>query len=397
MLTHRQLFLQHVAQTSDFPLSLEITSAEGVYMVDASGKKYFDLISGIGVSSLGHRHPRVIAAIKDQLDHYTHLMAYGEFIQSPQILLAKALSETLPQNLSVSYLVNSGSEAVEGALKLAKRFTGRRNIVSFRNAYHGSTQGAMSVGGNETIKQSYRPLSPGISFLNYGNTDDLENIDSGTAAVIIEAVQGEAGVRIANKEYHQLLRKKCNETGALLIFDEIQTGFGRTGKFWAFEHYDIAPDILLSAKAMGGGMPIGAFISSPEIMKVLCNDPILGHITTFGGHPVSAAAALETLRVIREEKLFASAEKKANQFISRLKHPLIKEIRHLGLMMAVEFESFAICKPVIDKTIELGALSDWFLNCDNSMRIAPPLIISEDEIDKACDIILQAADFIYQK
>lgn len=365
-------------------------------MTDASGKKYIDLISGIGVSALGHRHPRVVAAIKNQLDRYAHLMVYGEFIQAPQTGLAKALSDTLPSNLSVCYFVNSGSEAVEGALKLAKRYTGRRHIFSFKNAYHGSTQGAMSVGGNESIKQAYRPLLPGVTFLNYGDMSDLEKIDSSAAAVIVETAQGEAGVRIAGKEYFQRLRKKCDETGALLILDEIQTGFGRTGRFWGFEHYDIAPDILLSAKGMGGGMPIGAFISSPEIMKVLSRDPILGHITTFGGHPVSAAAALETLRVIQEERLSDAAEEKAKRFIDRLKHPLIKGIRNLGLMMAVEFESFDILKPVIDKAIELGALTDWFLNCNNAMRIAPPLIISEKEIDEACDIILRAAGAVYE-
>jgi putrescine aminotransferase len=390
MLTHRQLFLDHVAQTSDFPLQLEIVKAEGVYLFDVADNKYIDLISGIGVSGLGHRHPRVIKAIQDQLERYTHLMVYGEFIQAPQVLLAKALADTLPLNLSVSYFVNSGSEAVEGAVKLAKRFTGKPNIVAFNNSYHGSTHGALSLNGNESIKRPFRPLLPGIKHIDFAKPEALDQIDSKTACVIIEVVQGEAGVRTAAREYFSLLRQRCNYLGALLIFDEIQTGYGRTGKFWAFEHYQIVPDILVCAKGMGGGMPIGAFISSPEIMKVLRNDPVLGHITTFGGHPVCAAASLETLNIILEERLFDQADKKAQLFKENLNHPQIKSIRNLGLMMAVEFESFEVLKPIIDKAIQLGVLTDWFLNCNNSMRIAPPLIISEEEILEACRIIKEA-------
>ncbi len=392
MLTHRQLFLEHLAQTSDFPLALEIEKAEGVFLFDQNGKKYIDLISGIGVSGLGHRQPRVIKAIQNQLEKYTHLMVYGEFIQSPQVLLAKALADTLPDQLQVCYFVNSGSEAVEGAIKLAKRFTGKSEIISCYQSYHGSTHGSLSLGSEEDFKRPFRPLLPGINHIHFGNLNDLETINHRTAAVIVEVVQGEAGIRTANKNYFEKLKARCNEQGALLIFDEIQTGFGRTGKFWAFEHYQVSPDILLCAKGMGGGMPLGAFISSFEIMKVLRSNPILGHITTFGGHPVSAAASLETLKIIREERLFEKAEPKAKLFINLLKHPKIKNIRNLGLMMAVEFESFDILKPIIDKALTLGVLTDWFLHCNNSMRIAPPLIISNDEIHRACDIILKSID-----
>lgn len=392
MLSQRQLFLEHLAQTTDFPLLIEIERAEGIYMIGATGKKYIDLISGIGVSNVGHRHPHVLNAIQNQMDKYLHLMVYGEFVQTPQTLLAKALADTLPNHLSVTYLVNSGSEAVEGALKLAKRYTGRSQLLSCFNAYHGSSHGALSVGGSEEFKRGYRPLLPGIKHIHFGENNDLENITEETAAVIIETVQGEAGLRVASKDYFQKLRKKCSDMGALLILDEIQAGFGRTGTFWTFEQYDVEPDILICAKGMGGGMPIGAFISSKEIMSVLKNNPILGHITTFGGHPLSAAASLATLQVIQNEKLLQQVEKKAGIFRERLKHPAIKEIRNKGLMMAVEFESFDILKPIIDRAIEMGVVTDWFLYCNNSMRIAPPLIISEEEIHNSCDIILHAID-----
>ena len=390
MLSQRQLFLQHVAQTSDFPLMLEIERAEGVYLYDNTGKKYIDLIAGISVSNLGHRHPSVIKAIKDQLDQYTHLMVYGEFIQSPQVQLAKALSDTLPDLLSSCYFVNSGSEAVEGAVKLAKRYTGKAEIISCKNAYHGSTHGSLSLSGNEKFKQAYRPLLPGIRHIQFGNTEDISFITNQTAAVIIEVVQGEAGVRIANHSYWKHLREKCNETGTLLIFDEIQTGYGRTGKFWAFQHYNIVPDILVCAKGMGGGMPLGAFISTNSIMEVLKNDPVLGHISTFGGHPVSAVASLATLRAILDNQLINQVKEKADIFIKRLKHPLIKEVRSKGLLMAVEFESFNVLKKVIDEAIKTGVITDWFLFCDNSMRIAPPLTISQAEIEEACELILKA-------
>lgn len=387
-MNNRQLFLSHVAQTTDFPLLIEIEKAEGIYMYGPHGEKYIDLISGIGVSNVGHRHPKVLAAIQEQLDKYLHLMVYGEFVQTAQTQLSKALVDTLPEPLDNVYLVNSGTEATEGALKLAKRYTGRREIISCINSYHGSSQGALSVGGNETLKRAYRPLLPGISHIHYGQINDLKKITSETAAVIIETIQGEAGIRVADAAYFQALRKKCDETGTLLILDEIQTGFGRTGKFWAFEHFDIVPDILLCAKGMGGGMPIGAFISSHEVMGVFKNNPILGHMTTFGGHPVSAAASLATVRVLQKENLIEQVAEKADLIKSLLVHPKIKEIRNKGLMMAVQFESFDVLKPVIDRAIESGVVTDWFLFCDDAMRIAPPLTITEAQIRKACEIIL---------
>ncbi|MGY6742441.1 MAG: aspartate aminotransferase family protein [Cecembia sp.] len=389
-MNNRQLFLSHLAQTTDFPLMIEIEKAEGVFMHGPEGKKYLDLISGIGVSNVGHRHPKVLAAIQEQLDKYLHLMVYGEYVQSPQVKLAKALCDTLPSHLDNVYLVNSGSEAVEGALKLAKRYSNRREIISCVNAYHGSSHGSLSVGGNEIFKRAYRPLLPGVNHIVYGAYSHLEQITENTAAVIIETIQGEAGIRVACKEYFQALRKRCDATGTLLILDEIQAGFGRTGKFWAFEHFDIVPDILVCAKGMGGGMPIGAFIANKAVMGAFKNNPLLGHITTFGGHPVSAAASLATIQVIQEEKLLEKVETKADLFKKLLVHPMIKGIRNKGLMMAVEFESFEVLKPIIDRAIEKGVITDWFLFCDDSMRIAPPLIITEAEIEKACGRILEA-------
>ncbi|OOG72408.1 aspartate aminotransferase family protein [Algoriphagus sp. A40] len=391
-MNNRQLFLSHLAQTTDFPLLIEVEKAEGIYLFGPNGEKYTDLISGIGVSNVGHRHPKVIAAIQSQLDKYLHLMVYGEYVQTPQTVLAKALCDTLPSQLDNVYLVNSGSEAVEGALKLAKRYTNRREIISCVNAYHGSSHGSLSVGGNEIFKRAYRPLLPGISHIHYGEASDLGKITDQTAAIIIETIQGEAGIRVAKKDYFLALRKKCNETGTLLILDEIQAGFGRTGKFWAFEHFDIVPDILVCAKGMGGGMPIGAFIANKEVMGVLKNNPLLGHITTFGGHPVSAAASLATVQILKEENLIEQVEAKAELFKSLLIHPKIKSIRNKGLMMAVEFESFEELKPIIDRAIELGVITDWFLFCDDSMRIAPPLVITEEEIREACKVILKAIE-----
>lgn len=379
-----------MAQTTDFPLMLEIEKAEGVYMYGPDGKKYIDLISGIGVSNIGHRHPAVIQAIHDQTGRYLHLMVYGEYVQTPQTALAEAIAKTLPAPLSATYFVNSGSEAVEGAVKLAKRHTGRTEIISCYNAYHGSSHGALSLGGNESFKRAYRPLLPGIKHFRFGEIEDLNMISKQTAAVIIETVQGEAGVRVASKAYFQALRKACDKNGALLILDEIQCGFGRTGKFWAFEHYDIVPDIVVSAKGMGGGMPIGAFISSKAIMDSLKNNPILGHITTFGGHPVSAAASLATVGVLQNSGLIAEVDRKAALFKDYLVHPKIKGVRNKGLMMAVEFGTFDVLKAIIDKAIDLGVVTDWFLYCDDAMRIAPPLTITDNEIREACDIILEA-------
>ncbi|MFB9864350.1 aspartate aminotransferase family protein [Rufibacter immobilis] len=390
MLSPRQLFLQHQAQTTDFPLLLEVEKAEGVYMFGPAGQQYLDMISGIGVSNVGHRHPRVLQAIHEQLDKYLHLMVYGEIVQAPPAQLAHALAQTLPEGLDNVYFVSSGSEAVEGACKLAKRFTGRTELIAFNNAYHGSTQGSLSLNGSENFKRAFRPLLPDVRHIRHNQLEDLDQITSRTAAVILETVQGEAGVRVPTKEYLQALRQRCTEVGALLVLDEIQSGFGRTGTFWAFEHFNVVPDILTCAKGMGGGMPIGAFISRQEIMHSLKNDPMLGHITTFGGHPVSCAASLATLRVIQEEGLLAQVEAKANRFKERLVHPAVREIRNLGLMMAVEFDSFDTLKRIIDKAILKGVLTDWFLFCDNSMRIAPPLTITFPEIDTACDLVLEA-------
>jgi len=391
-MNNRQLFLQHLAQTTDFPLMIEVEKAEGVYLFGPNGERYLDLISGIGVSNVGHRHPKVLEAIHHQLDKYLHLMVYGEYVQSPQVTLAKAICATLPAHLDNVYLVNSGSEAVEGAMKLAKRYTGKPNFISCVNAYHGSSHGALSVGGNELFKRAYRPLLPGMSHINYGSFSDLERINDRTAGVIVETIQGEAGIRVACKEYFKALRKRCDETGTLLILDEIQCGFGRTGKFWAFEHFEIIPDIVVSAKGMGGGMPIGAFIANQKVMAVFKNNPLLGHITTFGGHPVSAAASLATIQILQTENLLESVDQKADLFKSLLKHPKIKSIRNKGLMMAVEFESFEVLKPIIDHAIELGVITDWFLFCDDSMRIAPPLTITEIEIKDACKMILEAIE-----
>ena len=371
---------------------LEVEGSEGIYLFDKEGKKYIDLISGIGVSNVGHRHPGVLNAIQKQLDKYLHTMVYGEFVQTPQVQLAKALSETLPNPLESAFLVNSGSEAVEGALKLAKRYTGRSEIISFQNAYHGSTHGALSATGHEDFKRNFRPLVSDFRQIRYNDLEDLELITNKTAGVLIEPVQGEAGIIPGEKTYFQALRKRCDENGTLLMIDEIQTGFGRTGTFWAFEHFDILPDIVLSAKGMGGGMPIGCFISSIEIMSVFKDNPVLGHITTFGGHPVSSAASLATLKTIQEEKLMESVKEKERLFLDLLRHPKIKSIRSRGLMMALEFESNEVLKPIIDKAMHLGVITDWFLFDDRSMRIAPPLIITTEEIKSACSIILEACD-----
>ena len=386
------LFLRHIAQTSDAPLLLEIDSANGVYLTDTLGRQYMDLISGISVSNLGHSHPEVVKAVCEQAARHMHLMVYGEYVQSPQVKLAQLLTSLLPSSLSQVYFVNSGAEAVEGALKLAKRYTGRSGIVSFKNAYHGSSHGALSVTGGEWLKQPYRPLLPEIQLLTYGQAVELEAITDKTACVIIEPVQGEGGVIVPPEDYLQELRNRCNETGALLIFDEIQTGFGRTGKLFAFEHAGVTPDILLLAKALGGGMPLGAFVSSADIMPVLTHNPPLGHITTFGGHPVSCAAGYAALKVLTSERLWEKAEEKERLFRKLLNHPDILEIRSRGLIMAAELGNPDRVKAVIRKCVENGVITDWFLFRETALRIAPPLIISESEIRKACEVITRAMD-----
>ena len=393
----RQLFLQNVAQTSDYPLSLHFPYAEGVYLYDEENKPYIDLISGIAVSNMGHRHPAVVEAIKNQTDKYLHQMVFGEYLQAPQVKLAEAIANTLAayvsnlheETLSQVFFTNSGTEAVEGAMKLAKRFTGRPEIISLKKAYHGSTQGALSL-GDEAFKMNYRPLLPDIRKIERNNFIDINQISERTAAVIIEPIGGEIGVIPADLFYLQNLADRCKETGSLLIFDEIQSGFGRTGPFWAFENYGIVPDILLSAKGMGGGMPIGAFIAPAKIMSVFKENPILGHITTFGGHPVSCAASLANLKAWHAEIDPLKTIQKGDLFKLKLKHPLIKEVRGVGLMLAVEMSDFDFLKKVIDLTIDNGVITDWFLYCDNALRIAPPLTITNEQIEFSCQVILDA-------
>ena len=390
MLTNRQLFLRHVAQTNVAPLMLEIEKAEGVYLYDTNGKSYLDLIAGIAVSNVGHSHPKVVEAVKQQAEKYMHLMVYGEFVETPQVKYAERLCQFLPKALDNVYFTNSGAEATEGAMKLAKRATGRTQFVSFKQSYHGSTQGALSVMGNEYFKQQFRPLLPDTLQLRYNNMEDLAQISCRTAGVILEPVQAESGVTVPSVDFMHALRKQCDETGALLIVDEAQTGLGRTGKMFAFEHYSIEPDILLLAKAFGGGMPLGAFIASSDRMKLLTNNPVLGHITTFGGHPVCCAAGLAAFNVLTEENLIADVERKGQLFEKLLLHPTIKSVQRKGLMMALTFESFELNKMIIDKCIEQGVLTDWFLFAPQCMRIAPPLIITEAQIETACAVIVKA-------
>ena len=370
-------------------MSLEIVRAEGSYLFDSEGKAYLDLISGISVSSIGHRHPKVVAAIKDQVDQYLHLMVYGEYIQSPQVRLAQKLAEVLGAGLDSVYFVNSGSEANEGAMKLAKRATGRGEIISMDKAYHGSTQGVLSAIGDEDFKRAYRPLLPGMRSIRFNSFSDLEQISSQTAAVLAEPVQGEAGYIPPAEGYLEALRNKCNETGALLIFDEVQCGFGRTGKLFAHQHYNIKPDIITLAKGMGGGMPIGAFIASKDLMDHLKENPILGHITTFGGHPVSCAASLACLQVIIDEKLSEGVAQKEKLFRQLLVHERIEEVRGKGLMLAVQLDTFEHVQTVIAHCLEKGLITDWFLFCDNALRLSPPLNISEEDIHFACALVLE--------
>jgi acetylornithine/succinyldiaminopimelate/putrescine aminotransferase len=359
-------------------------------MWEPSGKEYLDLIGGISVCNTGHRHPAVVQAVKDQLDRYMHLMVYGELVQAPQVAYAKALAETLPNQLQSIYFTNSGTEATEGAMKLAKRHTGRTEILAFKDSYHGSTQGALSVMGDEYWRNAYRPLLPGVWHETYNDHAALSRITSQTAMVIAETVQAEKGVMKPDIEWMKALRNRCTEMGALLVLDEIQAGFGRTGSLWAFEQYGIVPDILLLGKALGGGMPLGAFVSSPEIMQGLTDHPVLGHITTFGGHPVSCAAGLASLEVITNGSLVKEVHHKSTLFLEKLKHPRIRAVRAAGLLIAVEFSSFEENKRIIDSCIEKGVFTDWFLFAPHCLRIAPPLVITEAEIHHAIDKILEA-------
>ena len=388
----RELFFKHLGQTSPAPLGLEIVRAEGVYLYDVTGKKYLDAIGGISVCNTGHRHPDVISAIKDQADRYLHLLVYGELIQSPQVEYAHTLASYLPEKLQSVYFTNSGTEATEGAMKLAKRVTGRTEIVAFDHSYHGSTQGSLSLMGDEYWRNAFRPLLPGITHLKYNYLADLNRITEKTACVVAETVQAENGVIKPSKEWISALRKKCDETDALLILDEIQVGFGRTGTLWGFEQYGIVPDILLLGKALGGGLPLGAFIASKKMMDSFTDQPVLGHITTFGGHPLSCAAGLAALNVLIKEKLLSFITEKENLFRKRLVHPCIKSVRSAGLLIAVEFENFEMNKRVIDGCLRDGLLTDWFLFASNSLRIAPPLTIIPEQIEEICRIILANAE-----
>ena len=390
MISNRELFLRNLAQTSSFPLGLEVSHAEGNYLYGPNGKKYLDLISGISVSNVGHRHPTVVKAIEKQLAKHMHLQVYGEYIQTPQVQLATKLVELLPGNFESVYLVNSGSEAIEGAMKLAKRYTGRAEIIAYKNAYHGSSHGALSLMGNEEFKRPFRPLLPGIRHLDFNIESQLEQITEKTAAVFIEPIQGEAGYKPADINYLKALRRRCKQVGALLVFDEIQSGMGRCGHWFATYKYNVKPDIIVLAKGLGGGMPIGAFVSSKQIMDSLKENPILGHITTFGGHPVSCAAALGAIQVLEEEQLIEQVYEKEKLFRKYLKHPTIKKISGTGLMLAAELESFEQVEATMHTCVEKGLIIDWFLFNSHSIRIAPPLTITEEEIDWACATLLNA-------
>lgn len=388
-LNQRELFLRHVAQTSSAPLALEIVKADCCTLYGADGKQYIDLIGGISVANVGHRHPKVIEAIQKQLDVYLHIMVYGEFIEAPQVQYAKLLTDNLPASLNSVYFTNSGAEAVEGAMKLAKRVTNRTQIIAFNNSYHGSTQGALSVMGDEYWRNAFRPLLPDVLHLEYNSFESLNEITELTACVIAETVQAEAGIIVPTKEWMLALRKKCTDTGTLLMLDEIQAGFGRTGKLWGFEHFDIVPEILLLGKALGGGMPLGAFIADKKLMDAFTKNPVLGHITTFGGHPVCCAAGMAAMKALLEEGWIDTVGTKEKLFHSVLIHPKIKAVRSFGLWMAVEFDSFETNKKIIDACIAEGVLTDWFLFAANCLRISPPIIISEHQIKKACEILVR--------
>lgn len=394
-MNQREIFLRHVAQTSLAPLAIEVAKAEDCFITDVSGKKYIDLIGGISVANTGHRHPKITEAVKQQIDAYMHVMVYGEFIESPQVQYAKLLTDYLPQSLNAVYFTNSGAEAVEGAMKLAKRVTGRAKIVACKNSYHGSTQGALSIIGDEYWRNAYRPLLPEVYHVGYNSQELIEAIDTSTACVILETVQAEAGVIAPEKNWMQSLREKCSQTGTLLILDEIQAGFGRTGKLWAFEHFNIVPDILLLGKALGGGMPLGAFIADRELMIQLAHDPVLGHITTFGGHPVCCAAGMAAMNVLINENITAQVLHKQNLFLSLLKHEKIKKVSAFGLWMAVAFDSFETNKKLIDAVIAqqpVGLITDWFLFAPECLRISPPLNISDELIKQSCHTILTAIE-----
>ena len=395
-MTNRELFLRHVGQTSQAPLCLNITHAEGSKMWDADGREYIDLIAGISVCNVGHRHPKVVEAIKRQADQYLHIMVYGELVENPQVAYAQKLTSQLPESLNAVFYTASGSEATEGAMKLAKRHTGRTQIISFRQSYHGSTQGALSIMGSEYWQQAFRPLLPDTLQLEYNSFDDLALITDRTACVVAETIQAEAGVNPPANGWLTALRKRCSETGALLVLDEIQCGFGRNGSLWAFEQFNVIPDVLLLGKALGGGMPLGAFVADKAILDSLSFNPVLGHINTFGGHPVSCAAGLAAFDVLLGESLVAQVGVKEKQFRELLVHPMIKSVSSAGLMMAVAFDSFETNKKVIDSLLDKGVFTDWFLFAPHCLRIAPPLNISETDIRRSCAAILEVLDSMLQ-
>lgn len=386
------MFYAHQAQTTPFPMGIEITHAKGVWLHGPNGKKWLDMISGVAVTNIGHNHPKVVDAVKKQVDKHMHVMVYGEYIQEAQSDLAKQLTQILPTQLNSFYYVNSGTEANEAALKLAKRVTGRTQIVSFNNSYHGSTHGALSVTGNENKKYAFRPFLPGVTFLDFNDIEQLQAITHQTAAVIIEVIQGDAGVRAASFAFLSALRDRCSETGVQLIFDEIQTGMGRTGKMFAFEHYGIVPDILTLAKGFGGGMPIGVMISASEKMKQFTYNPMLGHITTFGGHPVNCAAAAANIDVLQNEIDFNEVERKGALIESLLQHTVVKEIRRKGLFFAIDMHSFEQVKTVVDYCLENGVITFWFLSTSYAFRLSPPLNITDEELAHACTVIQKGFD-----
>jgi acetylornithine/N-succinyldiaminopimelate aminotransferase len=391
-MTNRQLFLQHIAQTSSAPIGIEMVKAAGIHLWDIDGKQYVDLISGFSVCNIGHSNPAVVKAVQEQAAQYMHLIVYGEFIEAPQTAYAKLLTDHLPASLNCVYFTNSGAEATEGAMKLSKRVTGRSKIIAFNQSYHGSTQGALSVMGDEYWRNAFRPLLPDIYHYDYNSWDVIDNIDSQTACVILETVQAESGILNPSKEWLQAIRQKCNEHCVLLILDEIQAGFGRTGSLWAFEQFDIVPDVLLLGKALGGGMPLGAFIASRKLMSTLTYDPVLGHITTFGGHPVSCAAGKAALEVLLEGNYISEIKRKEKILFENLIHPNIISYRSSGLWMSLQFASDEFARAVIHQCVQNGLITDWFLFAADRLRVAPPLIITDEELKEVCATIIKSID-----
>lgn len=391
-MNNRQLFLQHIAQTSDAPIGIEMVEAAGVTLTDVAGKTYTDFIAGFSVCNIGHSHPEVVKAVQEQAAKYMHLIVYGEFIESPQVQYASLLASHLPQNLDCVYFTSSGAEATEGALKLAKRVTGKTKILACNKAYHGSTQGALSVMGDEYWRNAFRPLLPEVYHFNYNDDALVAAIDNTVACVIVEPVQAESGVTPGRKEWLAAIRKKCDEHCVLLIFDEIQSGFGRTGSLFAFEQMGVVPDVLLVGKALGGGMPLGAFISSHKLMSTLTVAPVLGHITTFGGHPVSCAAGKKAFEILLQEKYIDSVAAKSELLQSLLQHPAIIKMQGIGLWFSLRFSSDALAQKVAHACVQNGVITDWFLFAPDCIRVAPPLIITEAEIRAACTIVLQSID-----